>query len=62
MKVGLLRYGHIEKYIHNLILIHDTAMRVANGHERYVVDVTNNVIDLITKGEVRNIISYKKGY
>ena len=48
--------------LNNIILSPHAAMRVANGHERYVVDVTNNVIDLITKGEVRNIISYKKGY
>jgi hypothetical protein len=37
-------------------------MRVANGHERYVLDVTNNILDLIRENKVRNVVSYKKGY
>lgn len=48
--------------LNNIILSPHAAMRVENGHERYVVDVTQNVIGLITKGEVYNVISYKKGY
>lgn len=48
--------------LNNIILSPHAAMRVENGHERYVMDVTQNVIGLITKGEVYNVISYKKGY
>ena len=48
--------------LNNIILSPHAAMRVADGHERYVLDVTNNIIDLILKNEVRNIVSYKKGY
>lgn len=48
--------------LNNIILSPHAAMRVKNGHERYVMDVTQNVIGLITKGEVYNVISYKKGY
>ncbi len=48
--------------LNNIILSPHAAMRVENGHERYVIDVTNNVLGLITKNEVRNVISYKKGY
>ena len=46
----------------NIILSPHAAMRVENGHERYVMDVTLNVINLITKDEVCNVVSYKKGY
>ena len=38
------------------------AMLVENGHERYVMDVTQNIINLITKDEIYNVVSYKKGY
>jgi phosphoglycerate dehydrogenase-like enzyme len=48
--------------LNNIILSPHAAMRVENGHKRYVMDVTQNVIGLITKGEVYNVISYKKGY
>ena len=48
--------------LNNIILSPHAAMRVENGHERYVMDVTQNVIGLITKGKVYNVISYKKGY
>ena len=48
--------------LNNIILSPHAAMRVENGHERYVMDVTLNVINLITKDEVCNIVSYKKGY
>ena len=48
--------------LNNIILSPHAAMRVENGHERYVMDVTQNVIGLLTKGEVYNVISYKKGY
>lgn len=48
--------------LNNIILSPHAAMRVENGHERYVVDVTNNVINLLTGKEVYNIVSYKKGY
>ena len=48
--------------LHNIILSPHAAMRVENGHERYVADVTKNVISLIKDNEVRNVIDYKKGY
>ena len=48
--------------LNNIILSPHAAMRVENGHERYVVDVTNNVINLLTGKEVCNVVSYKKGY
>lgn len=48
--------------LNNIVLSPHAAMRVKNGHERYVMDVTDNIIDLLTKGKVRNVISYKKGY
>ena len=48
--------------LNNIILSPHAAMRVENGHDRYVMDVTNNVIGLLTKGNVYNIVSYKKGY
>ena len=48
--------------LNNIILSPHAAMRVENGHERYVMDVIQNVIGLITKDEVYNVISYKKGY
>ena len=48
--------------LNNIILSPHAAMRVENGHDRYVMDVTNNVLGLLTEGVVYNIISYKKGY
>ena len=48
--------------LNNIVLSPHAAMRVENGHDRYVMDVTNNVVGLLTKNEVYNVISYKKGY
>ena len=48
--------------LNNIILSPHAAMRVENGHERYVMDVTENVISLIKDDKVRNVIDYKKGY
>jgi phosphoglycerate dehydrogenase-like enzyme len=48
--------------LNNIILSPHAAMRVENGHERYVMDVTQNIINLITKNELYNVVSYKKGY
>lgn len=48
--------------LNNIILSPHAAMRVEDGHDRYVVDVTQNIINLLTGKEVVNIISYKKGY
>ena len=48
--------------LNNIILSPHAAMRVEDGHERYVVDVTKNIISLITKNEVRNVVDCKKGY
>lgn len=48
--------------LNNIILSPHAAMRVADGHDRYVTDTTNNIIDLLTKNELRNVVSYKKGY
>lgn len=49
-------------YLHNIILSPHAAMRVENGHERYVMDVTNNIVGLLLRNEVYNVVSYKKGY
>lgn len=46
----------------NIILSPHAAMRVHNGHERYVIDITNNILNLINGKELINIVSYKKGY
>lgn len=48
--------------LNNIILSPHAAMRVADGHDRYVMDVTNNILELINGNKVRNIVSYKKGY
>ena len=48
--------------LNNIILSPHAAMRVENGHDRYVMDVTDNVIGLLIKNEVYNVVSYKKGY
>lgn len=48
--------------LNNIVLSPHAAMRVENGHERYVMDVTQNIINLITKDEIYNVVSYKKGY
>ena len=48
--------------LNNIILSPHAAMRVENGHERYVLDVTENVMSLIKNNKVRNVIDYKKGY
>ena len=46
----------------NIILSPHAAMRVYNGHERYVLDITNNVLNLIEGKKLTNIVNYKKGY
>lgn len=48
--------------LNNIILSPHAAMRVADGHDRYVMDVVDNIISLLTRNEVRNVVSYKKGY
>jgi len=46
----------------NIILSPHAAMRVSKGHQRYIEDVTNNVVELLLNNEVKNIVSLKKGY
>lgn len=46
----------------NIILSPHAAMRVATGHQRYVEDITNNVLNYILGKEIKNIVSFKKGY
>ena len=48
--------------LNNIILSPHAAMRVADGHDRYVMDVVDNIVTLLTKNEIRNVVSYKKGY
>lgn len=48
--------------INNIVLSPHAAMRVKEGHRRYVEDITQNIIDLLTNKKIRNIVSYKKGY
>jgi phosphoglycerate dehydrogenase-like enzyme len=48
--------------LNNIILSPHAAMRVENGHERYVLDVTENIVSLIKNNVVRNVVNYKKGY
>ena len=48
--------------LNNIILSPHAAMRVIDGHERYVIDITENIISLISKNVVRNVVDYKKGY
>lgn len=46
----------------NIILSPHAAMRVATGHQRYVEDITNNVLNYLLGKEIKNIVSFKKGY
>ena len=46
----------------NIILSPHAAMRVIDGHYRYVSDVTNNIIDMINGKPLRNVVDLKKGY
>ena len=46
----------------NIILSPHAAMRVATGHQRYVEDITNNVLNYLLGKEIKNIVSLKKGY
>lgn len=46
----------------NIILSPHAAMRVNDGHARYVEDITNILLDIINNKPLRNIINYKKGY
>ena len=46
----------------NIIILPHAAMRVEEGHKRYVEDTTEKVINYITKNELIDVISYKKGY
>lgn len=46
----------------NIILSPHAAMRVATGHQRYVEDITNNVLNHLLGKEIKNIVSLKKGY
>lgn len=48
--------------LNNIILSPHAAMRVTDGHERYIMDVVDNIISLLTKDEVRNVVCCKKGY
>lgn len=48
--------------LNNIILSPHAAMRVKEGHERYVEDTTLKVINYITKGELIDIVSLDKGY
>ncbi len=45
-----------------IILSPHAAMRVSDGHERYVCDVTNMVIDYLENNTLTNVIDLKKGY
>lgn len=46
----------------NIIILPHAAMRVEEGHKRYVEDTTKKVINYISKNELTDVISYKKGY
>lgn len=46
----------------NIILSPHAAMRVSKGHQRYVEDTTNNVLDYLLGRELKNIVDLKKGY
>ena len=48
--------------LRNIVLSPHAAMRVSNGHERYVSDVTRMVINYIEKQELINIVDLQKGY
>ena len=48
--------------LNNIILSPHAAMRVEEGHYRYVKDTTNNIINLITKNILINVVDYNKGY
>ncbi len=46
----------------NIILSPHQAMRVSDGHQRYVEDTTEKVLRYMEKGEVRDVVNLKKGY
>lgn len=48
--------------LNNIILSPHAAMRVEDGHEKYVKDTTLKVINYITKNELTDIVSLDKGY
>jgi len=48
--------------LRNIILSPHAAMRVYDGHDRYVVDTTDSVIKCIKGEPLKNIVDLKKGY
>ena len=58
----LLPSKHPFQELDNIILSPHAAMRVIDGHYRYVIDVTNNIIDIINGKPFRNLVDLKRGY
>ncbi|MEE1005930.1 MAG: NAD(P)-dependent oxidoreductase [Acutalibacteraceae bacterium] len=48
--------------LENIVISPHQAMRVDDGHDRYVEDTTNKVISYIKNGEMRDIVDLDKGY
>ncbi len=48
--------------LENIVLSPHQAIKTKEGHQRYVKDITQKVIDYINTGEVTDKIDYKKGY
>ena len=52
---------HFEQ-LNNVLLSPHKAMQIADGHDRYVTDVTDNVLSYLSGKEPRNIVNLKCGY
>lgn len=48
--------------LYNIILLPHAAMRVAEGHENYVKDITNKVVNYLNKNELTDIVLLDRGY
>ncbi|MBQ3053583.1 MAG: hypothetical protein IJC89_01600 [Clostridia bacterium] len=46
----------------NIVLSPHQAMRVANGHKRYVEDTTDKVINYILQGKTKDVVDLVRGY
>lgn len=48
--------------LENIVISPHQAMRVNDGHNRYVEDTTKKVIDYISNNEIRDLVDLSKGY
>lgn len=58
----LIPYAYPFDRLDNIVLSPHQAMQVADGHERYVTDITEKVIRYIQTGALSDVVDLTKGY